>query len=96
MAPALDHEVERAVDLRPHVVALDRERGERRRDIEHGERLGGALDRLGGAGHLRGEPLENLELDAQRAVGRAGDLRFEFGEFGGGEAHLARPASGGG
>ena len=39
MAPALDDEIERAVDLGAHVVALDRERGERRRDIEHAERL---------------------------------------------------------
>ena len=36
-----------------------------------------------------GEPLEDLELERQRAVGRVGDLGFELAELGGGEAHLA-------
>ena len=34
MAPAVDGEGEASIDLGPHVVALDRERGERRRDVE--------------------------------------------------------------
>ena len=37
--------IERAVDLRTHVIALDREHRERRGDVEHGKRLGRALDR---------------------------------------------------
>mgnify|MGYP003693927293 CR=1 FL=1 len=39
--------------------------------------------------HARREPLENLELDAERALGGAGDLRFQLAQLGGGEAHLA-------
>ena len=89
MAAALDHEIERAVDLRPHIIALDRELRERRRDIERGERLGRGLDVGARRGDGRREPLEDLELEAERAVGGAGDLRFEFAELGGGEAHLA-------
>ena len=38
---------------------------------------------------MRGQLLEGLELDAERAVGGAGDLGFELAELGGGEAHLA-------
>ncbi len=88
MPPALDDEIERAVDLGAHVVALDRQRRERGRHIEHGERLRRALDRLGGGGHLRGKPLENLQLHRERAIRGAGDLGLQRGELGGGEAHL--------
>ncbi len=45
MAAALDHEIERAVDLRPHVVALDRELSQGGGDVEHRQRLGRRLDR---------------------------------------------------
>ena len=62
---------------------------ERGRDIEHRERFGGLLDRGGRRRHHRREALEGLELDAERAVGGAGDLGFELAELGGGEAHLA-------
>ena len=34
-------------------------------------------------------PIEDFELQRQRAVGGAGDLGFQFAELGGGEAHLA-------
>ena len=89
MPPALDAKVERAVHLRAHVVAFDRECRERRRDIERSERLRGALDRFGRRRDLRGEALENLQLHAERAVGRTRDLRLQRGKLGGGEAHLA-------
>ena len=74
---------------RPHVVALDRKLRERARHIEPGQRLRAFLD-LGALRDHRGrQPLEDLKLDAERAVGGAGDLRLEFAELGGGEAHLA-------
>ena len=87
--PALDDEVEASIDLRPHIVALGGERGERGRDVERGERLGGRLDRGAAAATPRREIVEGLELDAERALGGAGDLRLELAKLGGGEAYLA-------
>ena len=79
MASALDHEMERAVDLRAHVVALDRKLRKAGGNIDDRERLGRRLDcRRGGA-----------DLDGESAIGRARDLGFELAQFGRGEAHLA-------
>ena len=78
------------IDDRPHVTALDRERRQRRRHVEHGERLRRVLDVVGRGHHARQQPFENVEFKPERAVGGAGDALFEIGEFGGGEAHLAR------
>ncbi|MEJ2116737.1 MAG: hypothetical protein P8Y36_02060 [Alphaproteobacteria bacterium] len=38
----------------------------------------------------RGELVEHLQLDGQRAVGGASDARFGAGEFAGGQAHGVR------
>src|SRR5207248_2863084 len=46
------------------------------------------LDRPGGSAHALGQTLENIELEAERAIGGADDLSREIGELGGGEAHL--------
>ena len=88
MPSALDDEIERGVDLRPHVVTLDRQLRQGRGHVDDRQRLGGVLDRGGGRGHRGGEPLERFELDAERAIRGAGDLGFERAQFGGGEAHL--------
>ena len=48
-----------------------------------------SLMRVGRRRHRRRKPLEGLELDAERAIGGAGDLGFELAQLGGGEAHLA-------
>ena len=37
---------------------------------------------------LADEPLENLQLEPERALGGAGDLGFQLAQLGGGEAHL--------
>ena len=42
MAAAADDESEAVIDLRAHVIALDRELGQRRRDVDDGQRVGGA------------------------------------------------------
>ena len=39
--------------------------------------------------HAGREPLENLQFQSERAIGRAGDLCLQFAELGGGETHLA-------
>ena len=36
-----------------------------------------------------GQLVENVELEAERALGGAGDLCFQLAQLGGGEAHLA-------
>ncbi len=47
------------------------------------------LDFVALRGHSGGQLVEDIELDAERAVGGAGDFRFEVAQFGRGEAHLA-------
>ncbi len=89
MAPALDEEVERGPDLWPHIVVLDGERRQRGGDVEHAERIGRRLDGVALRGDARGEAIEDIEFDRQRAVGGVGDLGFQPGQLGGGEAHLA-------
>ena len=49
MPAALDDEVERAVDLGPHVVPLDRELRQRRRHVERRQRFRRFLDRAAAA-----------------------------------------------
>ena len=89
MAAALDDEIERAVDLRPHVATFDRQLGQRGGDVEDRKRAGGVLDGRGCRRHGSGELVEAFELDPERAVRGAGDLGFELAQFGGGEADLA-------
>ncbi len=71
---------------------LTRELGERRRDVDHGERgaEGAQGVALGEAGLA--QPLEDVELELQRPVGGRGDLRLELDERAGGEAQ--RPSHG--
>ena len=89
MAAAGDGEGQTVVDFGAHVIALDRERRQRRGDVDDGERIGRLLDRDARSRDRGGEPLENLKLERQRPVGGVGDLRFKLAELGGREAHLA-------
>ena len=78
-------------------VALDRaDRGaqrhleeQRRGDVERRQRLRGALDRIARGDDQLRQALECFELDAERAVAGARDLRLELAELGRGEPHLA-------
>ncbi len=88
MAAAGDDEVVAVVDVRARIVALGGESAKRARHVEPGERFGAFLDRGGLRDHARREPLEDVQLQPERAVGGAGDLGFQFAQFGGGEAHL--------
>ena len=88
MAPARDDESEAAVDDRPHIVTLDRKRRQGRRDVDDGKRVGCRFQRSAGRCDGGREPIENLKLERQRPLGGVGDLRFQFAEFGGGEADL--------
>ena len=87
--PSID-EVERAVDLRPHIVcARPRASASAAATSSTASASAAALIVVARGDHRGGEPLENLELEAERAVGGAGDLGFQLAELGGGEAHLA-------
>ena len=89
MAAAFDDEGMAVVDQRPRVVALRGQMRERAGDIETGERLGAVLD-VGALRHHAGDkPLEDLQLEPERALGGAGDFRFELAQLGGGETDLA-------
>ena len=89
MAAAVDGERETAVDLRAHVVALGGKMGERARHIEPRQRFGAGFDASALGEHGGGQTVENLQLEAERAVGGAGDLGVQLAELGGGETHLA-------
>ena len=89
MASALDDEIERSVDLRPHVMALDRQLCQGCGDVEHGQRLGRLLDRRCRRRHRGSERLERLQFDGKRAISCACDLGFELAQFGRGEADLS-------
>ena len=86
---AVDDKLEARIDLGPCIVAVGGELRQRTGDVEHRERFGRFLDRRRRRRDARGQPLECLDLDAERAVGGAGDLGFEFAQLGGREAHLA-------
>ena len=81
--------LDECIDLGPHIVALGRQHSQRGRYVEHRQRLRALLDRLALREHLRGQSLERVELDAERAVGGGGDLGLQLAELGGREAHLA-------
>ena len=89
MASALDREAQRGVDQRARPVALDCEFGERRGDVDLGQRGAEVAQAfaLGEAGLA--QALERLEFERERLVGRGGDARLEIGERVGGEAHRA-------
>ena len=89
MTAAFDDEVVAVVDLRARIVALGGEMGKRARNVEAGKRFGAFLDLRALRDHAGGEPLEDVELQPERAVGGAGDFGFQFAQLGGGEAHLA-------
>ena len=89
MAAAGDDEVVAVVDDRTRIVALGGEVGESARHVEACERLRAFLDRRGLRNHACRQPLENLQLQPERAVGGAGDLGFQLAQFAAGEAHLA-------
>ncbi len=89
MAAARDGEGQTVVDFGAHVIALDREQGERGGDVDDGQRIGRPLERDAARRYRGGEPLENLKLERQRAVGGVGDFRFKLAELGGRKSHLA-------
>ena len=66
---AVDREGERLLDHRPDIALGLGEHGEAGGDVEHGERVGDGLDRLGRRGDRVGEVVEDGELDL-RAPGR--------------------------
>ena len=89
MTAAVDNKGVAVIDQRARVVALRGKMRERARDIETGERPGAILD-FGALGHHAGnKPLEDLQLEPERAVGGAGDFGFEFAQLRGGETDLA-------
>ena len=89
MAAAFDRKAERAVDLGPHVIFVDRKLRQRGRDIEQRKRVrGGAQIVAGGKRHGR-EPFEDFEFQPERAVAGIGDLGLDLAEFRGGETDLS-------
>lgn len=90
VASSVDREHSRAVDRRARIILLLRKHCEPGRDVDRRERQRCRLDRLGLGDHLAHHGLEGLELDRQRPVRGIGDLRFELGKLGRGEAHGIR------
>ena len=64
------------VDYRPAIVLRFGKDSQRRRHVDDGERLGDAADCIGAGNYVGGEPGENLQLDRERALAGAGDLRL--------------------
>ena len=89
MPAALDGKAERAIDLGPHVIVVDRELCQRGRDIEQRKRMRGGAQIVAGGERHGAEPLENFQLEPERAVAGIGDLGLDLAEFGGGEANLS-------
>ncbi len=89
MSSALDPEGEASVDRRPDVVLARRKLGERRRDVDLGERPRGAADRRLLRRDARRKVVEDRKLDLERALRGACDLLFELAKLGRGEAHGA-------
>src|SRR5690242_18127738 len=89
MTAAFNDEGVAVVDLRPHIVALEGKMRERTCDIQRGKRLGAFLDAAALRHHGCDQPLENLQLQAERTFGSAGDLGLELSELSGGKTYLS-------
>src|SRR5262245_33500042 len=89
MPAALDDEGVTVIDLRPRVVSFGGKLCERARHVEARQRIRADFDIVALRDHLRRQPFENLELEAKRALGGAGDFRFKFAQFGSSEANLS-------
>ncbi len=96
MAARLDFEAGEILEPRPAPAALGGTLGERRGDIEPGERVGGGSDRLGAIQRFGGQRRKMLGLHAERLLPGLGDPHGLLVQLGRVEADHARPASGGG
>src|SRR5258708_5281849 len=90
MTAGLDGKAEGVVDFGPYIILIDREFGERGRNVEQREGMRGSAQIVADRERLRGKPLEDLELEPECAVAGIGNLGFDLAKLGGGEAHLAR------
>ena len=81
---------ERAVDLRPAIVLFLRQHRQGGGDVEPAQPIGDFADRFAGADDGGRQRVENSELQLQRLMRGAGDLRFQLGQLGGGEPDRAR------
>ena len=81
MAAGLDGKAERGVDLGPHIIVVDREFSERGRDIEQSKRMRGGAQIVARGERLGAQPLENLQLEIERAVAGIGDLGFDLAKL---------------
>ena len=81
MASRLDRKAERGVYLGPDIIVVDREPGERGRDIEQGKGVRGRAQIVAGFKRLGAEPLKNLELEIERALAGIGDLGLGLAEL---------------
>ena len=79
--PASIGKAERGVDLGPHVVVVDRELGQRGRDVEHRKGVRGGAQVVAGFERLRAQPLEDLQLEIERAFAGIGDLGLDFAQL---------------
>ena len=97
VAAALDREGERVVDHRPARSSRPR-RARRAPAATSSAASASATARIASARPRTAarELVEDVKLDRERPLAGAGDLRLELGELGGGEAHGAGHASGGG
>src|SRR6476646_6990742 len=89
MPAAFDDESMAIVDLRPCVVTLGSKLSKRTGHIETSKCLGTILNVGALRDHAGRKPLEDLQLQSERALGSAGNFCFEFAEVGGGKANLA-------
>ena len=87
MAPPVYVEFQAVIDDRPAIAAFPRQFGERRRDVESGQRRRRLGDGLGAALHLAHQVFEQFELESHRPLGGARDAPLQLAEFDGGVAH---------
>ena len=87
MPARLDFQPRAVVHHRPRPAARRGKFGQRGGDVDDGERVAGGADGGGLRKRGGGQRVEHSELQRQRAVGGAGDFRFEAGKFSGREPH---------
>ena len=83
MAPVLDLEAQRAVDLGAHVAGVVRHLGERGERVEPRHLLGERQDAARALGDLAAQAIERLELERDAPLVGAEDLGLVVGELGG-------------
>src|SRR5258708_24900617 len=86
MPAGLDRETERGIYFGPHIIVVDRELGERGRDVKKRKRMRRVAQLVARSQRLAAQPFEDFQLEIERAFAGIGDLSLGLAQLGAGAA----------